>query len=230
MSFATDAEDSISMGLNGKKLESILVLEQLIERYGINVQNIGRLEVGTESISDKSKSIKSSLMRYLNHYGNFDVEGAMNINACYGGTAALFNSIAWMESESWDGKDAVVIMTDVAVYPEGPARVTGGAGAIAIWLTPHAPIVFEPIRCSHMEDIYDFYKPDLGSEYPRVDGKLSLSVYFRSLQSCYRGFKAKYRKILKQPINTSSFDQLIFHSPFHRQVKKSFLSLIYDDL
>lgn len=35
--------------------------------------------------------------------GNFDVEGVDVKNACFGGTAALFHAINWLESSSWDG-------------------------------------------------------------------------------------------------------------------------------
>lgn len=57
--------------------------------------------MGTESPVDKSKSIKSMLMRLFDNCNN--VEGVDSTNACYGGTAALFNSIAWLESSAWDG-------------------------------------------------------------------------------------------------------------------------------
>lgn len=53
------------------------------------------------------------------------------------------------------------------VYAEGAARPTGGAGAVAMLIGPNAPIVFE--RClsgTHMANVYDFYKPNLASEYP----------------------------------------------------------------
>lgn len=53
------------------------------------------------------------------------------------------------------------------VYAEGPARPTGGAAAIAMLIGPDAPIVFESkLRGSHMSHVYDFYKPNLASEYP----------------------------------------------------------------
>lgn len=55
------------------------------------------------------------------------------------------------------------------VYAEGPARPTGGAAAIAMLIGPDAPIAFESkIRGSHMSHVYDFYKPDLASEYPVI--------------------------------------------------------------
>jgi hydroxymethylglutaryl-CoA synthase len=57
--------------------------------------------VGTESLVDKSKSTKTTLMSLFEAAGNRDMEGATTINACYGGTAAFFNSAAWVESSEW---------------------------------------------------------------------------------------------------------------------------------
>lgn len=70
---------------------------------GTGYDQIGRIEVGTETILDKSKSVKTVLMQLFENAGNTDVEGIDTINACYGGTAALLNSFAWLESSAWDG-------------------------------------------------------------------------------------------------------------------------------
>lgn len=58
-------------------------------------------------------------------------QGVDNVNACYGGTAGLYNAINWVESWAWDGRYAMVVASDEAVYAEGPARPSGGAGAVA---------------------------------------------------------------------------------------------------
>lgn len=42
------------------------------------------------------------------------------------------NAVAWVESSGWDGRHAVVVASDVAVYKAGPARPTGGAAAVAM--------------------------------------------------------------------------------------------------
>lgn len=42
-----------------------------------------------------------------------------------------------------------------------------------------------------MEHVYDFYKPDLQSEYPVVDGKLSIQCYLGALDKCYQRYKTK---------------------------------------
>lgn len=49
-------------------------------------------------------------------YGNTDIEGVDSKNACYGGTAALFNCVNWVESNSWDGRYGLVVCTDSAVW------------------------------------------------------------------------------------------------------------------
>jgi len=75
--------------------------------------------------------------------GNFDIEGIDSKNACYGSTAALFDAVNWIESTSWDGRNAIVVAGDIAVYAEGAARPVGGAGAVALLIGPNAPIVLE---------------------------------------------------------------------------------------
>lgn len=75
--------------------------------------------------------------------GNSDIEGIDSKNACYGGTAALFNAVNWVESSSWDGRYALAVSGDIAVYAAGPARPAGGAGAIALLIGPDAPLVLE---------------------------------------------------------------------------------------
>ena len=95
MGFCSDCEDINSLCLT--------VVQKLMEKNNISYNSIGRLEVGTETIIDKSKSVKSVLMQLFESSGNFDVEGVDTTNACYGGTSALFNAVNWIESSSWDG-------------------------------------------------------------------------------------------------------------------------------
>lgn len=42
-----------------------------------------------------------------------------------------------------------------------------------------------------MQHAYDFYKPDLMSEYPVVDGKLSIECYLSALDRCYSVYRNK---------------------------------------
>lgn len=120
--------------------------------------------------------------------------------------------------------------SDLAVYAPGPARPTGGCGAVAMLIGPNAPIVFETgLRSSHMEHVYDFYKPDLNSEYPVVDGKLSIVCYFRALDNCYKRVSERYRRIYNSDWDLSKADFFCFHSPFNKLVQKSFGRLLFHE-
>ncbi|PSS04126.1 Hydroxymethylglutaryl-CoA synthase [Actinidia chinensis var. chinensis] len=222
MAFCTDVEDVISM--------SLTVVTSLLEKYGVDPAQIGRLEVGSETVIDKSKSIKTFLMQIFEESGNTDIEGVDSTNACYGGTAALLNCVNWVESCSWDGRYGLVVCTDSAVYAEGPARPTGGAAAIAMLIGPDAPIAFESkFRGSHMSHVYDFYKPNLASEYPVVDGKLSQTCYLMALDSCYKRFCHKYEKLEGKQFSVVDADYFVFHSPYNKLVQKSFARLLFND-
>ena len=52
--------------------------------------------------------------------------------------------------------------------------------------------VLQGLRATHMQHAYDFYKPNLMSEYPVVDGKLSVECYLSALDQCYKVFRQKY--------------------------------------
>ncbi|XP_063262787.1 hydroxymethylglutaryl-CoA synthase, mitochondrial [Prinia subflava] len=213
----------------------LTVVQRLVERGQLSWDAIGRLEVGTETVIDKSKAVKTVLMQLFHDSGNTDVEGIDTTNACYGGTASLFNAAAWVESSAWDGRYAVVVCGDIAVYATGNARPTGGAGAIAMLVGPNAPLVLERgLRGTHMEHAYDFYKPNLSSEYPVVDGQLSIQCYLRALDRCYAVYRRKaeaqwQQAGIQRPFTLNDFKYIIFHSPFCKLVQKSVGRLLLND-
>nr|XP_013816494.1 PREDICTED: hydroxymethylglutaryl-CoA synthase, cytoplasmic isoform X2 [Apteryx mantelli mantelli] len=185
MGFCSDREDINSLCLT--------VVQKLMERNSLSYDCIGRLEVGTETIIDKSKSVKTVLMQLFEESGNTDVEGIDTTNACYGGTAALFNAINWIESSSWDG-----------------------------------------LRGTHMQHAYDFYKPDMVSEYPVVDGKLSIQCYLSALDRCYTVYRNKIhaqwqKEGTDRHFTLNDFGFMIFHSPYCKLVQKSVARLLLND-
>ncbi|KAI9044392.1 hydroxymethylglutaryl-CoA synthase [Aspergillus affinis] len=234
MSFCDDREDIYSMALT--------TLSSLISKYNIDKNNVGRLEVGTETLLDKSKSVKSVLMQ-LFAPENTNIEGVDTVNACYGGTNAVFNSINWVESSAWDGRDAIVVCGDIALYAKGAARPTGGAGCVAMLIGPDAPIVFEPgLRGSYITHAYDFFKPDLTSEYPVVDGHFSLKCYTEAVDACYKAYDAREKTLKEKAQNGSNgtaqddsktpldrFDYILYHAPTCKLVQKSFGRMLYND-
>ena len=218
MSFVSHLEDVNSMALT--------VLSNLLERTKVPIKDIGKLEFATETLHDKSKSSKTILMQLLGDHK--DVEGVTHLNACYGGTAALFDCISWGQSEGRN-RLSIVVMADVAVYNTIAAQPTGGAGAIAILLGPNPSVVIEPLRASHFSDVYDFYKPNLASEFPTVDGRLSTDVYLDSLIQSLEQLKKKYSDTGKK-FAVEDLDFFLFHCPFSKQVEKAFLKVMYEEI
>ena len=53
------------------------------------------------------------------------------------------------------GRFALVVAADIAVYASGNARPTGGVGAAAMLIGPHAPIVMERGRHMYVEGLSD---------------------------------------------------------------------------
>lgn len=219
MAFTGDLEDINSICLTAVK--------SLLEKYDISPLEIGRMEVGTESLVDKSKSTKTVLMSLFEGSGNTDIEGATVVNACYGGTAALLNALVWVDSSAWDGRLAIVVAGDIAVYADGPARPTGGCGAVAMLLGRGAPLEVDlRSRASHASHVWDFFKPNLLSEYPEVNGALSQTCYLQALDDCYSRFSTKQSS---GRLTVKEVDHFLFHSPYNKLVQKSFARLLYLD-
>ena len=234
MSFCDDREDIYSIALT--------TLSSLFRKYNVDPKSIGRLEVGTETLLDKSKSVKTVLMQLFESSGNSNVEGVDTVNACYGGTNALFNSVNWMESSAWDGRDAIVVAGDIALYKKGAARPTGGAGCVAMLIGPDAPVVVEPgLRGSYISHAYDFYKADLTSEYPLVDGHFSIKCYTEAVDKCYKEYNKREKTLKSQANGTTNgvhaepetpldrFDYMCFHAPTCKLVSKSYARLLFND-
>lgn len=98
MRFCSEMEDVNSMAMT--------VTRRLMARNRPFLPLLGRLEYATETLLDKSKSTKTILIDVLKEMSNprlhdhFDqLEGITNINACYGGTAAIINCVNWVREQ-----------------------------------------------------------------------------------------------------------------------------------
>ncbi|EYC15061.1 hypothetical protein Y032_0038g3609 [Ancylostoma ceylanicum] len=117
MGFCGDNEDIVSL--------SLTVTDALLRNYDIDPSSIGFLAVGTETLIDKSKSVKTELMRLFGD--NQDIEGVDVKNACFGGTQAIFHAIDWIYANyATEKRNAIAVLADIAIYAPGPARATGG--------------------------------------------------------------------------------------------------------
>lgn len=219
---------------------ALTAVSSLLRKYDIDPRSIGRLEVGTESLIDKAKSVKSVLTQLFEPAGNTSLEGVDTINACYGGTSALFNAVNWVESRSWDGRDAIVVASDIALYKQPSSRPTGGAGCVAMLVGPDAVLSLEPtLKGTYMTHAFDFYKPDLKVEYPLVNGHESIRCYISAIDGCYKHFRQRVqeadRKANGHGPKTGDrdlmdiFDYMAFHTPNCKLVSKSYGRIMYND-
>lgn len=219
---------------------ALSAVSSLLRKRNIDPTSIGRLEVATESLIDKAKSVKSVLTTLFEPFGNTSLEGVDTIHACYGGTNALFNAVNWVESRSWDGRDAIVVASDIALYKEASSRPTGGAGCVAMLIGPNAPLSLDPsLRGVYMTHTYDFYKPDLKAEFPVVNGHESILCYLGALDGCHKNLLQRAEAVRSKlngdgPKVVSNkvldlFDYMAFHTPNCKLVSKSYGRLKYND-
>lgn len=93
------------------------------------------------------------------------------------------------------------------------------------------------IHGSYMANVYDFYKPNLSSEYPVVDGPLTITTYLEALDQSYARYREKTEHSANQPHLSDSKDQpqqllsesfaySILHSPYCRLVQKGHARLV----
>ena len=73
LSFCTDHEDTASIAMSA--------VQKLMDTYGYKPTDFGRLEIGSETAIDRSKSIKSFVMQLFEE--NHSIMGVDNTNACY---------------------------------------------------------------------------------------------------------------------------------------------------
>lgn len=93
-----------------------------------------------------------------------------------------------------------------------------------------------------MANTYDFYKPNLSSEYPEVDGPVSVVTYVAALDAAYGTFKEKVAKATKRAqlngsatetpsegFSLENIDYMIFHSPYGKQAVKGHARMMFND-
>jgi hydroxymethylglutaryl-CoA synthase len=85
-----------------------------------------------------------------------------------------------------------------------------------------------------MTHVYDFYKPDMSSEYPAVDAPLSIQCYLSSLDTCYTRYRSKASSsnatgARKALINLDAFNAVLFNTPNCNLVQKSLARLAVND-
>lgn len=94
-----------------------------------------------------------------------------------------------------------------------------------------------------MGNWWDFFKPELSSEYPSVDGPLTLHSYIGGLEQSYENFCQKEQKRIANAaaktnganganghkadkVSLKDFDYVAFHGPYGKLVQKGYARLV----
>ena len=148
-------QDAVVFGANA--------LTKLIQDNDINLSEISRIYVGTESGIDSSKPIASYLLSLMEEKfgeGSLSECDAVDFTfACIGGVDALQNCLDFIRLNP--NKKAIVVTTDIAKYDlNSTGEYTQGAGALAMLVTSNPRIIaFDQNWATNTKGLFDFFKP-----------------------------------------------------------------------
>ncbi|WP_256545711.1 hydroxymethylglutaryl-CoA synthase [Halobellus inordinatus] len=206
-------EDIVTMGANAAK--------QLMDRKGLTPEDIGRIDVATESAFDNSKPVSTYIAGCLEQVYDGDFHHANKGErkfACLSGTQCLDDAYNWIRAGRNRGRAALVIATDTALYERGdPGEATQGAGAVAMLIDEEPDIVALSTEQGYgSADETDFLKPN--QQFPSVDGKRSIQVYLARMREALEDYES-----VAGDTHPEDFVYFPFHTPYPGMVRKAAL-------
>lgn len=238
-------QDTVVFGANA--------LTKLIIDHAIELKDIARIYVGTESAIDSSKPLGSFLVALMEQkFGQNTLSECDVVDftfACIGGVDAMQNCIDYVKLNPT--KKAIVIATDFAKYDlNSTGEYTQGAGALAMLITANPRIIaFEKHWATSTKGVFDFFKPyraisktaitgnttnepwfenleneiEIHKDQPVFDGQYSNQCYMDRTRDAYFSFKK-----LKNTTETvyDSWKSIVMHLPYAFQGRRM-LSEIY---
>jgi hydroxymethylglutaryl-CoA synthase len=238
-------QDAVVFGANA--------LTKLITENQINLNEISRIYVGTESAIDSSKPISSFLIALMEQKFGEDSLAECDVVdftfACIGGVDALQNCMDFVKLNPT--KKAIVVTTDFAKYDlNSTGEYTQGAGALAMLVTSNPRIIaFDENWATSTKGVFDFFKPyrsisketiaqnenndpwfdnleaeiEIHKDQPVFDGQYSNQCYMDRTRTAYFSFK-KLKNTTETLYNT--WHSIIMHLPYSFQGRRM-LSEIY---
>ncbi|KYH26525.1 hydroxymethylglutaryl-CoA synthase [Halalkalicoccus paucihalophilus] len=212
-SFPDTYEDIVTMGANAA--------HRLMEHEGLTPEDIGRIDVATESSFDNSKPVSTYIAGCLErvYEGKFShANKGERKFACLAGTQSIDDAYNWIKSGRNRGRSALVIATDTALYARNdPGEATQGAGAVAMLISEDPDLVSLSTEQGYgSADETDFLKPN--QQFPSVDGKRSVQVYLARMREALEDFEGVAGRT-----HTDDFAYIPFHTPFPGMVRKAAL-------
>lgn len=210
-------EDPVSLAVNAAKP----IVDALSSEEKEQIQ---MLITCTESGIDFGKSLSTYIHHYLGLSRNcrmFELK-----NACFSGTAGYQNALNFVASQVSPGAKVLVVATDLIKFKavEGGDELTadwsfgelsGGAGSVAMLISEKPKILEADFgangNCGY--EIMDTCRPETDMEAGNAD--LSLMSYLDCAESAFK----EYCKKVDNVDYASTFDYLVYHTPFGGMVK-----------
>ncbi|WP_276279205.1 hydroxymethylglutaryl-CoA synthase [Halorussus caseinilyticus] len=210
-SFPDAHEDIVTMGANAAK--------RLMDRKDLTPDDIGRIDVATESAFDNSKPVSTYIAGCLEQVYDGDFHHANKGErkfACIAGTQSLDDAYNWIKAGRNRGRSALVVATDTALYARGdPGEATQGAGAVAMLISEDPNLVELSAEQGYgSADETDFLKPN--QQFPSVDGKRSMQVYLARMREALEDYES-----VAGASHPDDFAYIPFHTPFPGMVRKA---------
>ena len=222
-------------------------LTKLIQENNLNLSEIARIYVGTESSIDSSKPISSFLIALMEQKFGENILSECDVVdftfACIGGVDALQNCLDFIQLNP--SKKAIVVTTDFAKYDlNSTGEYTQGAGALAILIVSDPRIIaFDNNWATSTKGVFDFFKPyrtiskkaiignstnepwfdnledeiEIHKGQPVFDGQYSNQCYMDRTRNAY--FSLKKLKNTNETIY-KSWKSIIMHLPYAFQGRR----------
>ncbi len=244
MSFLDVNQDVITLGANA--------LVKLIEQENINLTEIAKIYVGTESSVDGSKPIATYLLSLLeSKFGENSLQHCDVVDltfACIGAVDALQSCVDYVRLNPT--RKAIVVATDNAKYDlNSTGEYTQGAGAVALLISANPKIIsFSKETGVATSGVFDFFKPKqtiqkevitgntandnwfdileteitIVKDQPVFDGQYSNTCYINQVSKAYDHYKKESQQ---EKTIFDNWELILMHLPYCFQGRRTFVEI-----
>ncbi len=216
-------QDTVVFGANA--------MTKLVEQNQIELRQIDRIYIGTESAIDNSKPIASFILGLMEQkYGDGILEHCDVVDftfACIAGIDAMQNCIDFVTLNPT--KKAIIITTDFAKYDlNSSGEYTQGAGALAMLISANPRIIaFDNHWATSTKSVFDFFKPLRTLSKEAITGNSNNDIWFDNLEADIQIHK-------DQPVFDGQYSNLCYmertkNAYFGLKKLKNSQSTLYDD-
>lgn len=215
-------EKSVALPFEDPVSNSVNAAKKIVDKLSpYEKSKIDMVITCTESGIDMAKSLSTYVHHFLELNRNcrlFEIK-----NACYAGTAGLQMAVNTIIAQAAPESKVLVICTDIYRMfkhyksEEGAAyyEPNTGAGAIALLISDNPEIISFDIGANgyYGYEVWDSSQPMVDFHYGNAD--LSLLTYMDAVEGSFQ----EYVKRVSGINYCSSFDYLVYHTPFVGMVK-----------